>query len=109
MDGLVETAAGLDRAAQMMVDAVAVLARLDLGGAALATAAPGQLGETGRALSAQLVVAVSARSREAEAAGARLAEAAQTLRRAAAGYLGADHAARSRIDRLDEGAATAWQ
>jgi hypothetical protein len=97
MDTLAEFAAQLDRAAQAMAHAGATLAALDPGSVALGAAAPGRLGETGRALHAQLTGAIAARSREAAGAGARLADTAQALRWAAAGYLDVDDAARQRM------------
>ena len=97
MDSLVELAARLDHAAQTMARAGATLAGADPGSVAFGAAAPGQLGETGRALHAQLASAIGARSREAAAAGARLADTAQAVRWAAAGYLEVDGAARQRL------------
>jgi hypothetical protein len=94
MDSLVELAARLDEAARAMTRAGTTLAHLDPGGVAFGGAGPGRLGETGRALHNQLVRAIGARSREAAAAGARLADTAQALRWAAAGYLDVDDAAR---------------
>jgi hypothetical protein len=99
MDSLAELAARLDRAAQTMAEAGATLADLDPGSEAFGGAAPGRLGETGRALHAQLARAIGARSQEAAAAGARLADTAQALRWAAAGYLEVDDAARRRVER----------
>jgi hypothetical protein len=93
MDSLAELAARLDEAALAMSRAAATLAGLDPGGGPLGVAGPGRLGETGRVLHGQLVEAIGARSREAVAAGARLADTAQALRRAAAGYLDVDSAA----------------
>jgi hypothetical protein len=100
MDSLAELAARLDRAAQAMAQAGATLAALDPGSVAFGAAAPGRLGETGRALHAQLAGAIGARSREAAAAGARLADTAQALRWAAAGYLEVDDAAHRRVSEL---------
>jgi hypothetical protein len=97
MDSLAELAASLDRTAQTMTLAGATLAHLDPGGLAFGAAAPGRLGETGRALHDQLVRAIGARSREAAAAGARLADTAQALRWASAGYLEVDDAARRQV------------
>ncbi|MBX6357233.1 MAG: hypothetical protein IRZ05_15455 [Micromonosporaceae bacterium] len=97
MDSLAELAARLENAAQGMASASAALAALDPGDVAFGAAAPGRLGETGRTLHAQLLGAVGARSREATAAGARLADAAQALRWAAAGYLDVDDEARRRV------------
>jgi hypothetical protein len=100
MDSLAELAAGLDRAAQTMARAGATLAALDPGSVTFGAAAPGRLGETGRALHAHLAGAIAARSREAAAAGARLADTAQALRWAAAGYLDVDDAQRRRLTGL---------
>jgi hypothetical protein len=96
MDSLAELAARLDEAALAMSRAGATLAHLDPGGMPLGVAGPGRLGETGRVLHDQLVKAIGARSREAVAAGARLAVTAQALRWAAAGYLDVDSAASRR-------------
>jgi hypothetical protein len=96
MDSLVELAARLDNAARVMTRAGATLAHLDTGGVVVGAAGPGRLGETGRTLHGHLIRAIGARSREAAAAGARLADTAQALRWAAAGYLDVDHAARRR-------------
>jgi hypothetical protein len=100
MDSLAELAAQLDRAAQTMAQAGATLAALDPGSAAFGAAAPGRLGETGRALHALLAGAVGARSREAAGAGARLADMAQAVRWAAAGYLDVDDAVSRRLSGL---------
>ncbi len=111
METLAGLAAHLDDVAEAMARAGAALAgltgpvgavgegrgALDRDGTAFAEAAPGRLGETGRALHFQLVDAIGARSHEAVVAGARLADAAQALRWAAIGYLDADSSARSRL------------
>lgn len=97
MDGPVELAASMDSAAQTMARVGAALAGLDPGAAALSGAAAGRPGEAGRALHAQLVRAIGARSQEAAVAGARLSDAAQALRWAAAGYLDTDDATRQRV------------
>jgi hypothetical protein len=97
MDSLVALAARVDTAAEAMTRAGATLAHLDPGGMVLGAAGPGRLGETGRALHHQLIRAIGARSREAAAAGARLADTAQELRWAAAGYLDVDDAARRHV------------
>lgn len=58
--------------------------------------APGRLGEVGRELYGRWLAAADDRCREAADASARLAELAETLRRAAAAYDDTDHAARRR-------------
>ena len=72
------------------------LSRTDPGPAAFGGAAPGRLGELGRALHARTAGALAARDREAAAAGARLADLAGSLRTAAAGYRDVEDAARRR-------------
>jgi hypothetical protein len=62
----------------------------------VAADAPGRLGEVGRDLYRRWLAAAADRRREAADASARLAELAETLRRAAAAYDDADHAARRR-------------
>ncbi len=94
MDSIVALAGRLDGVAQTMMRAGAALADLDPDGAAFSDGAPGRLGEAARALHAQVVSAIGARSREAAVAGARLSDTAQALRFAVTGYLDADEAAR---------------
>jgi hypothetical protein len=72
------------------------LARSDPGPAAFAGDAPGRLGELGRSLHGRYAVALTARQREAAAAGARLTDLAGALRTAAAGYRGVEDAAHRR-------------
>jgi hypothetical protein len=101
MESLAELAARLDRAASTMGQAGTTLAGLDPGSPAFGAAAPGRLGATGRALHALFAGAISARAREAAAAGARLADTALALRWAAAGYLDVDDAVHGRMSGLD--------
>jgi len=61
--------------------------------------AAGRPGEIGRVLHAQWSAALSARTREAGRAGARLVEAAAGLRRATQAYAAADGAAHDRLRR----------
>jgi len=72
------------------------LARSDPGPAAFAGDAPGRLGELGRSLHGRYAVALTARQREAAAAGARLTDLAGALRTAVAGYRGVEDAAHRR-------------
>jgi hypothetical protein len=96
MDSLRDIAGRVDEAADSMTRAVRVLADLDPGGAAFGAAAPGRLGEIGRALHTHLASALTARSREAATATSRLADTAQHLRRAADRYAEAEDAAQRR-------------
>lgn len=97
MDGLVTFTGRLDGVAARLTRASSTLADLDPGGVAFGGAAPGRLGEVGRALHAQLRNALASRSREAAAASARLADTAQALRSAAVRYRDADAAAEHRL------------
>ena len=97
MESLEHTAGRLDSAAAEVVAAVRALAGLDPGAGAFAAAAPGRLGELGRALHVQWGAALAGRDREAGAVAARLAETATTLRTVRAGYAVGDDAARRRL------------
>jgi hypothetical protein len=91
-----EVAASAERAGAALGTAAATLARVDPGRDALGAQLPGRLGELGRDLHRQLTDAVAARTREAAAHGARLADAGQVLRLVAAGYADTDAEARRR-------------
>jgi hypothetical protein len=93
MDSLRDLAGRLDAAADSLADAGAALERLASDGPAFAADAPGRPGELGRAMHAQWMAALAARSREAAAAGARLDDTAQTVRVIAAAYRDADESA----------------
>jgi hypothetical protein len=99
VDGLAEFAARLDVAAVALTRASTTLAGLDPGRVAFGGEAGGRMGEIGRALHAQLTAAIGARSNEAAAASAGVAETAQALHQAAAAYVDADTAARRRLGR----------
>lgn len=96
MESLPHLAARFDEAAATLTGAGRRLVDLEQPGTAFGADAPGRLGEFGRALHGQWLAAFGARSREAVAAGARLADTAGTLRIVAADYADADEAARRR-------------
>jgi hypothetical protein len=96
MDSLRDIAGRVDESADSVSCTSRVLAGLDPGGAAFGAGAPGRLGEIGRTLHAQFVSALAARSREAAAAGARLADTAQHLRWAADRYAEVEDVAQRR-------------
>lgn len=96
MDSLRELADRFDAAAEALTGAGSRLAGMEPPPDALAAGAPGRLGELGRALHGQWAGALAARSREAAATGARVADAAGTLRVVAADYAGVDEGARRR-------------
>ncbi len=99
MDALSRLAGRLDDVAATLAGAERVLPLADPGPAALGAAAPGRPGEIGRALHARLAEALGARTREAAGAARRLADAADTLRGAAARYADVDDAVRRRHER----------
>jgi hypothetical protein len=88
----------LDRAADRMAAAAGALADVDPGAGAFGGDSPGRLGELGRALHQRLSTALTARTREAAAHAARLADSADALRITAERYRDAERAARSRHD-----------
>lgn len=94
MESLRELAGRFDAAAEALTGASSRLPGLEPPIETLAAGAPGRLGELGRALHGQWAGAVGARAREAAATGARIADAAGTLRVVAADYAGADETAR---------------
>jgi hypothetical protein len=96
VDALRELAGRFAAAAESLTAAGSRLGGLEPSPEALAAGAPGRLGELGRALHGQWVGAIGARAREAAATGARVADAAGTLRVVAADYAGVDEAARRR-------------
>jgi hypothetical protein len=96
VDALRELAGRFATAAESLTAAGSRLGGLEPLPEALAAGAPGRLGELGRALHGQWVGAIGARAREAAATGARVADAAGTLRVVAADYAGVDEAARRR-------------
>ncbi|MEH1123684.1 hypothetical protein [Micromonospora sp. CPCC 206061] len=96
MDALRELAGRFDAAAESLTAASGRLMSLEPSPDTLAAGAPGRLGELGRVLHGQWVGAIGARAREAAATGARIADAAGTLRAVAADYAGVDEAARQR-------------
>jgi hypothetical protein len=96
MSGPRQAATALDAAATIVTGASGTLGGLGGGPAGFGADAPGRLGELGRELFGQWDQALAARSREAAAAGARLADAAQALRLIAGGYADVDEGARRR-------------
>jgi hypothetical protein len=93
---LPDAAQRLDTAAAALDDAARVLADPGPPAAAFGAAAPGRLGDLGRALHGGWVATTGGRAREAAALSARLADAALALRTAAAGYAAADDRAARR-------------
>ncbi|HZN16792.1 MAG TPA: hypothetical protein VFB84_01115 [Micromonosporaceae bacterium] len=100
---LAELASRISASGQVLTGASARLAGLVPPPAAFGAGAPGHLGALGRALHAQVMAALAARSREAAAHGARLGDAAEMLRWAGAGYAEAEEAAQRRHARAPEG------
>jgi len=78
------------------------LSRVDPGGAAFGADAPGRLGELGRMLHGRWVTALTDRSREAAAHGARLTDTADILDGVLSRYREAEDSAAGRHD-LGEG------
>ena len=76
----------LDSAASRLSAAAAALGRFDPGPQSLGAAAPGRLGDLGRALSTQLTAALDAHERQAGAAAGRLGGLATDMRAATAAY-----------------------
>jgi hypothetical protein len=93
-----DLADGLDAAGDELAGASTTVTLVDPGSRAFGADAPGALGELGRALHLRLSAALTARSREAAAHGARFADAAQSMRRVAEGYHDAEDATRDRHD-----------
>ena len=96
MDSLRQLAGRFDEAATTLTGASHRLAGIEPPSLTFGADAPGRLGELGRALYGQWLGAFGARAREAAAAGARLSDAAGTLRVVAADYSDVDEAARRR-------------
>lgn len=86
MDSLRDLAARVEAAGATVSAAGGALAGLDPGPAAFGADVPGRFGELGAALHALWIESIVARSREAAAAGARLADAGEALRTAAVSY-----------------------
>jgi len=85
-----DLASRLEMAGDELASASTTMTLIDPGARALGADLPGGLGELGRALHQRLATALTARGQEAAAHGARLADTAQTLRLAAAGYRDAE-------------------
>lgn len=81
-----ELAEQLDSAGDMLAGTSTTMALADPGARPFGGDAAGNLGEIGRALHRQLSTALTARSRESAAHGARLADAAQSVRQVAQSY-----------------------
>jgi hypothetical protein len=101
VDDLRAAAARLDSAADAIVDASGTAGLDGLPAADFGAAAPGRLGELGRALHGRWAAALENRRGEAAEAGARLAELAASLRAASSEYADTDQSARRR--QLEEG------
>jgi hypothetical protein len=86
----------LEGAGNRLAAGAGALADTDPGAAAFGADQPGRLGAVGRMLHQGCSAALGGREREAAAHGARLVDAADLLRTAAARYGEADAAARSR-------------
>jgi hypothetical protein len=91
-----EVARRVDRLATDVTAVATRLAQTDPGSRAFAGDGPGALFTAGRALHERWLTALAAREREAAAHGARLADLADRLRRAADGYRAAEDAAHRR-------------
>lgn len=92
---LTDEAARLDAAAH-------ALATADPGSTTFGAAAPGRLGELGRALHAQWQADIADRSRTAATLANRLAEAARSLQAAASSYDGAESTATRQSQQVGE-------
>lgn len=88
----------LERAGNRLAAGGGALAGTDPGASVFGADQPGRLGAVGRALHQQCSVALGGREREAAAHGARLVDAADLLRAAAARYESTDAEARARHD-----------
>jgi hypothetical protein len=86
----------LEGAGNRLTAGAGALADIDPGAAAFGADQPGRLGAVGRLLHQRCSAALGGREREAAAHGARLVDAADLLRTAAARYEGTDAEARSR-------------
>jgi phage-related tail protein len=91
-----DVAAAMRSAGEELGTAGAALAELDPGPPAFGVDAPGRLGELGRVLHATCAVALTARSREATALGARLSDSAYLVRAVAASYRDVEQSAHDR-------------
>ncbi|MDG4833831.1 hypothetical protein O7627_31645 [Solwaraspora sp. WMMD1047] len=96
METLTELARRLDRSAETLPTAARAIGHTGPTPEAFGADGPGRLAEVGRALHEQWLSAAVARTREAEAFAARLAETAATLRAVAECYTNADDTARRR-------------
>ncbi|WP_213451540.1 hypothetical protein [Rhizomonospora bruguierae] len=96
MSGPREVARAVEAIATAVTGASGGLGGLGGGPSGFGADAPGRLGELGRELHGTWEAALAARSREAAAAGARLADAAQALRLIGSGYEDVEAAARRR-------------
>ena len=91
---LEDLARRLDSVADDLAGASTTLSLVDPGARAAGAEGTGALGRAGRDLHRLLAVGLTARGAEAAAHAARLAETAHALRRAAAGYAGAEDESR---------------
>jgi hypothetical protein len=88
----------LEAAGDRLAAGAGALADADPGAGAFGADQPGRLGAAGRLLHQRWGTALAARAREAAAHGARLVDAADLVRVAAARYHDAENAARARHD-----------
>ncbi|GAA3448641.1 hypothetical protein [Dactylosporangium matsuzakiense] len=88
-----ELANRLELAGDQLAAASTTITVIDPGPRSLGADTAGALGQAGRELHRILAIALSARSRETAAHGARLAETGQALRAAAGAYRAADEEA----------------
>nr|BFE63706.1 hypothetical protein GCM10020063_082320 [Dactylosporangium thailandense] len=93
---LEDLAQRLEEAGDRLARASTTINIIDPGARAFGADSDGALGQTGRDLHRLLAIALNDRGREAVEHGARLAETAHALRRAAAGYRGAEEDSRGR-------------
>jgi hypothetical protein len=84
----------IDAAADVLAGRSTTITLADPGARAFGADATGRAGELGRALHRQFSAAMSARSREAAAHGARLADTAHALRLVADNYRDVEHGGR---------------
>jgi hypothetical protein len=92
----------LEGAGNRLAAGAGALADTDPGAAAFGGDQPGRLGAVGRMLHQRVSVALGGREREAAAHGARLVDAADLLRTAAARYESTESAAQARHDSLGD-------
>lgn len=96
MDTFRDLAGRLDEAAATLDAAASTVVAVGPTDRSFGADAPGRLGDLGRALHEQWVVAADTRAREAIGAARLLADAAASLRVVAASYVDTDDAARRR-------------